>query len=341
MQSQAAGIDGQGPALNAFLGQLDPFVNDLQQVSATLQSQNGAVKALVRNTGIVFDALSQRQNQLRDLTTASLATFSATAAASHELAQAFTLLPTFETRSAQAFRALDQFAANSSPLLTQLVPAEQALVPVAQNLEAISPSLERLTVGLGPFGRASNVGLPALNDVLHQLTPLLTASQPVLRNLNPLLAYLDLYQPEIEAGFANAAAASQNRQPVSPELQGNSTELHILRAVGGPLQPSSNGLQSKTYGVTRTNAYPSPGVFTQLANGLATLTPASCSNPTPGAVGPPNALISAATLVLLTNLQILGSGANGTTAAPPCKGQAPQTFQGLTGLFPHVLAATH
>jgi len=341
MQASAAGVNGQGPELNAFLGQLDPFVNDLQQVTATLQSQNGAVQALVRNTGIVFDALTQRDDQLRDLTTASLATFSATAAANQELARAFTLLPTFENRSAVAFRALDQFAANSSPLLTQLVPTEQALVPVTQNLESISPSLERLTVGIGPFARASNTGLPALDNVLTQLTPLLTAASPVLRNLNPLLAYLDLYQPELEAAFANGAAASQATIPVSSELTGNNTELHYLRALGGPLQASSEALQSQTNGNVRTNAYTNPGTFNELATGLPALETSSCSNPTPGISGPPNEIVDQATLVLLTTLGIVGSGSNGDVPAPACRGQVPQTFGGLTTTFPHVLADAH
>ena len=240
--SQAAGVNGQGAALNAALGELDPFVNDLEQVTATLQSQNGAVAALVRNTGIVFDALAQRNNQLRDLVTASHATFGATAAASNELAAAFTLLPTFEQRSQAAFRRLDAFAANTSPLLTQLAPAEVALTPVLRNLEKLSPSLERLFVGLGPFTQASKPGLPAFDNVLAQLRPLLGAFSPVLRNLIPLIAYAEGYQPEIESFLANTAASFQASTTIgadltTPPAQPNpsiTTVLHYARVLTGP-----------------------------------------------------------------------------------------------------------
>ncbi len=342
--AQAEGLNGQGAALNAALGELDPFVNDLEAVTATLQSQNGAVAALVRNTGIVFDALAQREDQLRDLVTASHATFGATAAASNELATAFTLLPTFEQRSQAAFQQLDAFAANTSPLLTQLAPAEVALTPVLRNVESLSPSLERLFVGLGPFTAAAKPGLPAFDSVLAQLRPLLGAFSPVLRNLIPLLAYAEGYQPEIEAFLANAATAMQASTTVtndfttpgeaSPNL---TTVLHYARVLTGPLTPSSFGLQARQYGTTRTNAYPASGAGNGLASGLATLNPAACANPTPGVSGPPNDSVSQDTLGLINALELAGSGSNGNVPTPPCIGQGQTSFQGLSSTFPHVV----
>ena len=341
MQASAAGVNAEGPQLNAFLGELDPFVNDLDQVTATLQSQNGAVSALVRNTGIVFDALTERDHQLRDLTTTSLATFSATAAANKELAEAFTLLPAFETSSAVAERHLDAYAADTSPLLKQLAPAEVALTPALRNLQALSPSLERLMVGLGPFAHASNTGLPALDQVLGQLKPLLTASSPVLRNLNPLLQYLDQYQPELEAFFADGAAASEAAAATTNEAPSSSTLLHYIRALVGPINPASEGLQSSPYGNTRTNAYEAPGAYNQLATGLKALETTSCSNPTPGVTGPPSANVSASMLALILALGVAGPPGHSNVPAPACAQQAAQTFAGVTSTFPHVLQAPH
>ncbi len=337
--AQAAGVHGQGPALNAALGELDPFVNDLEQVTATLQSQNGAVGALVRNTGIVFDALAERENQLRDLVTTSNATFGAIAAASNELATAFTLLPTFETRSQAAFRRLDQFAANTSPLLRELAPAEVALTPVLRNLQTLSPSLEHLLVGLGPLTTASKAGLPALDDVLAQLRPLLGALSPVLRNLIPLIAYAELYRPELQAFLANSAAASQQSTNLVEINSSSTASLHFARALLGPANPSSFALQSgQPYGFSRANGYTAPGAFNQLATGLPTLDPATCSNPTPGVSGPPNSSVSQRTLDLITVLGMVGTGSNGNVPAPPCVGSAPLSFAGLSSTFPHVLA---
>lgn len=335
LQQSALGLAGRGADLNAALGDLDPFVSDLQQVTATLESQNGAVKALVRNTGIVFDALTERTNQLRDLVVASQSTFGATAAASRQLAAAFQALPEFEVRSAVALRELDRFSVNASPLLTQLVPVEEALTPALQGVEKLSPPLDQLFTGLGPLAHASQSGLPALDDSLNELRPLLTNLSPVLRNLNPFIQYADLYQPEIEAAFANDAVSTENTAGSDVGTQ----VVHIARAFAGPLNIGSLAVQQHPYGSDRSNPYALPGAFNQLASGLATYDAATCSNPTPTATGPANAFVNAYALGLFARFGV--SNPTGTPAAPACKGQAPLTFNGVTTTFPHVLEASH
>jgi len=339
LQASAAGVAGDGAALNAAVGELDPFVNDLQQVTATLQSQNGDVAALVRNTGVVLNALTQREHQLRNLILTSRETFNATSDANIELASAFAALPLFERRAQVTLRRLDTFSADASPLVAQLTPVAIALTPALRQLRAVSPNLAHLAAGLGPLTQASRSGLPALDDVLGQLRPLLGALSPVLRNLNPLLAYGDLYQPEVEAFFANGAATGEAATTVANEALGNTTSLHYVRGLAGPLNPSSLSWQSSPYGANRANAYAAPGAFNRLANGLLTLDTASCTNPTPGVAGPANATVSQDTLGLITALGIAGSGSAGGAAAPPCNGQPAQTFAGLTSTFPQVRAA--
>jgi virulence factor Mce-like protein len=339
LQASAAGVNGQGAALNAALGELDPFVADLQAATATLQSQDGGVGALVSNAGVTFDALTERAHQLRDLVSVARATFGATAAASPQLAAAISTLPTFEQRSQTAFRRLDEFASDGSPLLTQLAPAEQALTPTLRGLRSLSPSLRQLLAGLGPLTAAAARGLPAVNGVLADLAPLLGALSPVLRNLDPLLAYGDLYQPEVEALFANGAATSEAALPTSTEFPGSTITLHYLRALLGPLNPSTFALQSQRDGSARANAYATPGAFNRLAHGLETLDPSNCARPTPGVSGPPNAEVTQETLGLITALAVAGSGSNGNVAAPACAGQPAQSFEGLTSTFPHLTAA--
>jgi len=333
LQQSALGLAGRGADLNAALGELDPFSNDLAQVAATLQSQNGAVQALVRNTGIVFDALTQRTDQLRDLVTASKATFGATAAASEQLAAAFQALPTFEVRSAQAERELDQFSSDASPLLTQFVPIEKALTPALHGVERLSPPLDRLLTGLGPLAHASTSGLPALDDALNELRPLLKSLSPVLRNLNPVLQFADLYQPELESAFANDAAGTQFTTGSGVA----SLTVHAARAFAGPLNVGSLAIQQQRYGSDRSNPYALPGAFNALATGLATYDTGSCSNPTPTATGPASGDVSQYALGLFDRFDV--TNASGKATAPPCKGQAPLTFNGLSTTFPHVLEA--
>ncbi len=65
-----------------------------------LRRQNVATRTLVRDTGEVFDALSERRGQLRGLIENSNRVFETTAARDDQLAEAFVALPTFlrETR---------------------------------------------------------------------------------------------------------------------------------------------------------------------------------------------------------------------------------------------------
>jgi phospholipid/cholesterol/gamma-HCH transport system substrate-binding protein len=57
-QSVAVGIHGRGEQINASFAQLEPFVEHANQLVTILASQEGAVRALVHNTGVVFDALA-------------------------------------------------------------------------------------------------------------------------------------------------------------------------------------------------------------------------------------------------------------------------------------------
>ena len=60
-----------------------------------LRAQSGATRRFVRDTGVVFDALTERQGQLRDLIVNSNRVFETTAARDAELAETFRILPTF------------------------------------------------------------------------------------------------------------------------------------------------------------------------------------------------------------------------------------------------------
>src|SRR5262245_79503 len=64
MQGAAVALNGRGADLNAALGNLDAFAQDGSKLLRILDTQKGAVSGFVRNTGVVFNALSERQGQL-------------------------------------------------------------------------------------------------------------------------------------------------------------------------------------------------------------------------------------------------------------------------------------
>ena len=81
MASQAAAIDGHGRDLNDALGNLGPFADDAAALVDILDRQEPAVQRLIRDTGVVFEALTERDDQLRELIENSNRVFATTAAA--------------------------------------------------------------------------------------------------------------------------------------------------------------------------------------------------------------------------------------------------------------------
>jgi virulence factor Mce-like protein len=67
MQSQAQAIDGRGQDLNDAFGNLGPFADDASELVDILNRQQGAVQRLIRDSGEVFTALTERDGQLRSL----------------------------------------------------------------------------------------------------------------------------------------------------------------------------------------------------------------------------------------------------------------------------------
>ena len=112
-------------------------------------------------------------------------------------------------------------------------------------------------------------------------------------------------------------------------------QIHYLR-VTTPLNPESLSVSGTRTGSGRSNAYTLPGAFAHLAQGLPVLQTATCSNPTPGIGGPPNATVSQTILDQIVGLGVAGVGPNAPVPAPACKAQAPLSFGGGSLLFPHV-----
>src|ERR1700740_1028934 len=114
-ESLAEGINGRGEQINASFADLEGFAEHGNRLLEILASQEGALRAVIRNTGVVFNALAGRDHQLESLITNGQKTFHAAAEGSQAFAEAFRALPTFEKRSSIALKELDRFAADATP----------------------------------------------------------------------------------------------------------------------------------------------------------------------------------------------------------------------------------
>jgi virulence factor Mce-like protein len=250
----AGGVRGRGQDLNDAIGSLPSFAADGDALLTVLDAQSGAVRRLVRNTGVVFGALTQDEAQLRNLVVNAGDTFDATSSEQEKLAQTFRVFPTFLDESKATLARLQTFATDTDPLVQDLRPATRDLGPALADLRRLSPDLVALYARLGPLVDASKTGLPALRDVLEGAKPVLASSQSFLQELNPILEWLEYHQSTVADFLANGGGALVDTVPTRTADERG----HYLRQFG-PLGASSGSIASDrraTPGqIERGNAY--------------------------------------------------------------------------------------
>lgn len=337
-QTLAASFEGRGEDLNATFATLNPFVGHVNQVASVLASQEGALTAVVHNTGVVFDALSERDHQLRGFISNGEKTFSALAQSSQAFAQAFRELPAFERLGTATLRSLDAFAVNTSPLLDQLRPAERELTPLVHSIKQFSPDFNNLLTGIGPLAKAAKVSTGDVKKQLDLTVPLLEAAIPFTQNFNPFLEELSRYVPELQAFFANFTAASQG---FSQEGGPGGPRLHYLRALN-TINPDTLSLYAQRQGSNRASPYRASGASRLVATGgLPVFNASTCANAVPTISGPGNAQVPESLIELLVQLgYIHAKGSPGAVPAPACPQQPPFTINGRTTQYPQVSAAS-
>jgi phospholipid/cholesterol/gamma-HCH transport system substrate-binding protein len=281
MQGTAAALRGRGPDLSAAIAELAPFAEETNRLLRVLDSQDRAVRQLVHDGGTVFQALSERQGQLRGLIQNSEAVFSTTARRNRELAELFRILPTFQRESRATLARLNRFARTADPLVQQLRPAARELSPTLVAAQKAAPDLKAFFEGLRGAINVSDTGFPALRRLLgDDFTPLLSrlggsvgGRDPYLAHLNSVIQVLGKYKHEITAFLGNAAAVTQYNIGI-PETAFKS--VHILRT-SSPLNPESVASFDQRLNSNRSNPYFKPLGYNQLASGLQSFANTPCS----------------------------------------------------------------
>jgi phospholipid/cholesterol/gamma-HCH transport system substrate-binding protein len=333
MQSLAAGLQGRGQDINDAFGNLAPFASDTNDLLQVLDEQAPAVQQLVRNTGVVFDALSRRGSDLTGLIRNSSTVFGAIAGRNQQLAATFRAFPTFERESITTLNRLNRFAADTNPLVTQLRPVAEQLSPTLQSLGRLAPSFQRFFVNLGPLIAASKTGLPAFERFLVDLRPTLGQLDPFTRSLNPFLGFVAQYLPELDGFVGNIVGATQALSTAGNQV------IHYLRTVS-PFSPESLALYPRRLATNRPNPYRFPGAMNALAQGLAVFENRQCtSGPRPVPNLPPNLASIIGGVYPEIRQQILDFMFRDTPSnvpAPPCRLQGKTPGFGTD--YPHVVA---
>jgi len=360
MQTQAVATRGRARDISDALGNLEPFAEDADVLLKILNSQEGAVRQVVRNTGQVFDAISERRGQLQGAIANGNRVFATTAQRDRDLQDLFRVLPTFNRESTVTVNRLTRFARQTNPLVDQLRPAAREFSPTFRQLRLLAPDLKALFRNLDPLITASKTGQPALRRFLGDLRPALGEFDPLLKQLNPILSYLSEYRDDIRAFFANAPSATQATTPDG---------VHYLRT-SNPQNPENLAVYPRRIGSNRPNPYLQPGGYLNVGRGgMLSYETRQCTNGNPGIEGDiasalqqllpilqqpppatPNPLAPppANPNTLATNIQsFVFNNAGRQVPAPPCKQQPKYNVSegkfvqsgGELTLYPHVREA--
>jgi phospholipid/cholesterol/gamma-HCH transport system substrate-binding protein len=340
MQSAAVGITGRGEQINSNFAELHPFVEHTNTLVGLLASQEGALTGVVKGTGEVVNALSERDHQFRGFIVNGERTFHAAAEESQAFAEAFKVLPSFEENTQVALKELDKFSTIANPFLEEFRPAQRQLSSLLEATKPFAPAFNGFLTALGPLTQAAKKGLPDVKPVTDLTVPLLENFRPVLHNFDPFLQFTDQYIPEVQAFFANFAAATQTKaQNSNFAINGASRgpQLHFLKAML-VLGPESLTVYRKRIGTNRANPYFQPGAFRALANGgLKVFEGGSCADSAPSVSGPANETIPQSLIEQLIQFGIANKPETpNAVPAPRCNQQGAFTFNGQSGQYPHV-----
>jgi virulence factor Mce-like protein len=257
---------GRSQDLNDAFGNFAGFATDGADLLELLDEQKTAVRHLVKNTGVVFNAISERQGTLRNLIDTSNQTFEATASRDEALAEVFHVFPTFLDESKATMARLQEFSVETHPLVNDLKAPADDLGPTVRDLGDLAPDLEELFRDLDPLIQAADKGAPALTDVLEEAVPFFDAAHVFLQELNPILSYANFHQTTIAGFLANAG----------PDLAGTWGTGERVQTQVGPIDERSfmpTATESPVW--ERGNAYLAPNALAR-ALPLGTIESLTC-----------------------------------------------------------------
>jgi phospholipid/cholesterol/gamma-HCH transport system substrate-binding protein len=261
MANSRVAVDGRGLDLNDAFGNLGPFVSDASDLLEILERQKSELKGLVRDTGTVFDALSAQDQALAGAITGSHDTFAALASEDEALAESFQILPTFERESKLTFERLDEFQADTGPLVRKLIPVAKDLSPTLRSVRELSPSLLSLFKDLDQLIKASRRGFPALESFLNGLAPVLRSLDPFLANLNPVIDYLEFQKSTVADFLAGPGVALSNSIDCPTDPCDLPAPRHYLRQLGY-IGAETLAIHPARLPTNRGNGYLAPGALT-------------------------------------------------------------------------------
>lgn len=251
LRALGASTDQTGDEITQTLTGLGTLGREGHDVLDALEAQSLDLRNLVTVTADVVSALDVGQGRIVDLVDQAGLLTSTTADQSEDIERTLKMLPGLLSTAQGATESLSGLAGDLAPITRGLEnaarPLNTALVHLpdtSRDLRALLPALDQ-TIDKAP---ATLDRVPAVADGLVQITP---TARATLADLNPVLAFVQPYGPDLAAFVANW----------SDMLSQSDVNGHYLRIFpvlneqslkGNPL-PLNSGFLDKS------NAYPAPG----------------------------------------------------------------------------------
>jgi virulence factor Mce-like protein len=362
---QADAVEGHGDQLNQAFGVLPMFFSDSNDLFTVLHRQDRALSRVFRNTGKIFKAIDSRPGQLTELIISANKLLRVTAQRSQQLTETFNEFPQFLREARQTTEQFQQFSNGTQNLIKNTGDFAEASSAIMKQSVQVTEDANDLVRNLEPMLDAADKGLPATDQFLTLAQPTLAQLNPFLQQLNPVLKFVGLYQREITAFAANDAAAGQAQATLTGTQQtvGKAASGHYLRAFA-TLTPDNLAYMPNKTTKTRSNAYPTPGWYDRIAQGLQVFDSGACGTIPVPTLNPDATLYTNANGLnsLLPQInQIVYAGENtpqtpvtsatgiagnlgqspnnaANLPAPNCDQQQSLSFQGASNQFSHVNA---
>jgi len=331
-------VDGRGATINQTLGVLPGTLTSLTDVLEVLNNEEPQLSKLVKNTGVVFDAISKRQGELSGMIKNTDTVFTTLADRDEQLKDFFRVFPTFLRESRATQDRLGDFSEFATPIVRKLVPVAKQLSPTFKASARLAPSSKRLYTNLKPVIRKAPKAFPSLRAFLDDDAPTLLARIPdYFAEFNPFLETASLYRNDLTAFLGNAASATN-----ASSLYGTSGLKHYIRA-GIRLAPDSLAASSSGFDSGRVNPYTAPNEADDFANGgMKVFSSANCAAGINATIAPWSALTPVQQAQFGTNLRygfgpaqqeqyynwfieylMKNQNQTSTVPAPACNQQAP------------------
>ena len=173
-----------------------------------LAAQGTELRTLVTETTELLEVLDSGNGQISDLVVAAHQLNEVTAEQNAELASTFEGLPGLVVAAGDAAPSIVQLSDSLAPISASLREAAPSLGPALDELAATTPVLRGLLPELDTDLQLAPATLERIPSLATPLRNILPEVDVALADVNPMLAYMEPYGPDIAAFFSNFSSVS-------------------------------------------------------------------------------------------------------------------------------------